>query len=57
MNAIGKTKQIYFLYFFRMDLFTHVTTATDPENIKHVFDSVRDTITIRYIRALSNEIM
>jgi len=36
-----------------MELFTHVTTATDPENIKHVFDSVRDTITLQYIRGLS----
>ena len=35
-----------------MEVFTHVTTATDPDNIKHVFDSVRDTITIQYIQGL-----
>ena len=36
-----------------MPIYTHVTTATDPENIKSVFDAVRDTITIQYIRGLS----
>ena len=38
---------------FRTEVFTHVTTATDPGNVKRVFDSVRDTITLRYIRRLS----
>ena len=28
-------------------------TAIDAENIKSVFDAVRDTITIQYIRGLS----
>ena len=39
---------------FRTTIYSHVTTATDLDNVKCVFDAVRDIIVIQYVRELAN---
>lgn len=35
------------------DVYTHVTCATDPDNMQHVFNSVRDIITSQNLRRVN----
>ena len=39
----------------RMPIYPHVTTVTDPDNVKFVFEAVRDTIVTQYVRGLDFE--